>query len=69
VQCLEILCSQTENKTFGNIIKRVQADVEGDTYFPEIDGTGWQLVTSEHHAADERHAYAFDLMVFERRPA
>ena len=50
-------------------LTRVRADVEGDTYFPEIDETGWQLVTSEHHAADNRHAYAFDLLAFERRPA
>ena len=50
-------------------LTRVQADVEGDTYFPEIDESGWQLVTSEHHAADEQHAYAFDVMVFERRTA
>ena len=35
VQCLEILGSQTENKTFGNIIKRVQADVEGGATFAE----------------------------------
>jgi hypothetical protein len=25
-------------------------------------------VSTEHHAADDRHDYAFDLMVFERRP-
>jgi dihydrofolate reductase len=50
-------------------LTRVQADVEGDTYFPEIDGAGWQLMTSEHHAADDRHAYEFDLLVFERRSA
>ncbi len=50
-------------------LTRVQADVGGDTYFPGIDENGWHRVMSEHHAADERHAYAFDLMVFERRPA
>jgi dihydrofolate reductase len=50
-------------------LTRVRAEVEGDTHFPEIEQTNWQLLTSQHHAADERHAYAFDLMVFERRPA
>ncbi len=50
-------------------LTRVRANVEGDTYFPEIDAAGWQLVSSEHHAADAKHDYAFDLMVFERRPA
>ena len=50
-------------------LTRVQAEVEGDTYFFDIDRTRWRLVSSEHHDADEKHAYAFDLMVFERRPA
>lgn len=48
-------------------LTRVQAEVEGDTYFPEIDEAAWRLVSSEHHAADEKHRYAFDVMVFERR--
>ena len=48
-------------------LTRVQAEVEGDTYFPEIDEATWRLVSSEHHAADEKHRYAFDVMVFERR--
>jgi dihydrofolate reductase len=49
-------------------VTRVQAEVEGDTHFPEIDEAAWQLVRSQHHAADDRHAYEFDLLVFERRP-
>lgn len=48
-------------------LTRVQAEVEGDTYFPEIDEATWRLVSSEHHGADEKHRYAFDVMVFERR--
>ena len=50
-------------------LTRVQADVEGDTYFRDIDRIRWRLVSSEHHDADEKHAYAFDLMEFERQPA
>ena len=49
-------------------LTRVQAQLEGDTYFPEIDEAAWELVSSERHAAGEEHGYAFDLMVFERRP-
>jgi dihydrofolate reductase len=48
---------------------RVQAEVQGDTRFPSIDGNTWRLVSSEHHAADDRHRHAFEMMVFERRPA
>ena len=50
-------------------LTRVQADVEGDTFFFDIDQTRWQSVSSKHHDADAKHAYAFDLMVFDRRPA
>ena len=50
-------------------LTRVQAEIEGDTHFPEIDTNEWQLVSSEHHDADDKHAPAFEMMVFERRPA
>ena len=50
-------------------LTRVQADIEGDTHFPEIDASDWMLVSSEHHDTDEKHAWAFEMMVFERRPA
>ena len=48
---------------------RVQAEVQGDTLFPDFDKNAWRLVSSEHHAADDRHGYAFEMMVFERRVA
>jgi dihydrofolate reductase len=48
---------------------RVQAEVQGDTRFPRIEGNAWRLVSAEHHAADEKHEFAFEMMVFERRPA
>ena len=48
---------------------RVQAEVQGDTFFPEIDGNAWRLVSAEHHAADEKHDHDFEMMVFERRSA
>jgi dihydrofolate reductase len=48
-------------------LTRVQAEVEGDTFFPEIDETTWRMVSSEHHAADDRHQHEFDMIVFERR--
>ena len=50
-------------------LTRVQAQVEGDTHFPEVDEATWQLMSSEHHAEDDEHRYAFDMMVFERRRA
>jgi len=34
---------------------------QGDTYFPEIDWSRWQLVESVFHPADERHKFSFSL--------
>ena len=36
--------------------------------FPDIDPELWQLEAEEHHPADERHAYAFSIQLWERRP-
>ena len=37
-----------------------------DTYFPKFSHSHWKQIFCEHHAKDERHAYAFDLCVFDR---
>ncbi len=47
-------------------LTRVHADVDGDTFFPPIDWEHFQLVESEDHAADERHAYAFTFETWQR---
>ena len=48
-------------------LTRVEAEVEGDAYFPEIDQLLWKLVSRTDHAADEKHAYAYSFQVWERR--
>jgi len=50
-------------------LTRVQTEVKGDTHFPELDGDLWQRLSCERHPADAEHRYAFDVMVYERRPA
>ena len=37
-----------------------------DTYFPEWKKEEWQTSYSEHHAIDEKHAYAFELKILDR---
>ena len=44
----------------------LEAEVEGDAFFPAIDPMQWQEVAREPHAADERHAYAFAFVTLER---
>ena len=45
----------------------VHAQVEGDAFFPEVDWAQWELVSSEYHAADAQHEYAFTLEEWQKR--
>lgn len=47
-------------------ITRVQATVDGDTFFPDVDWTLWRLIERVHHAADDRHAYPFRFEQWDR---
>jgi dihydrofolate reductase len=47
-------------------ITRVHADVDGDTYFPEVDFEEWKLVFEERHEADEKNEFACTFEVWER---
>ncbi|MBI4185638.1 dihydrofolate reductase [Candidatus Berkelbacteria bacterium] len=44
----------------------VNVTIEGDAYFPEFDPAAWAEITREHHAKDQRHAYSFDIITYER---
>ena len=48
-------------------LTEVEAEVAGDTYFPEFDRGDWKENEVERHAADERHAYPFRIVELERR--
>ena len=48
-------------------LTRVEAEVDGDTVFPELDEADWELVASEAREANEKNAYAYTFMTFERR--
>jgi len=48
-------------------LTEVDAAPEGDTWFPALDPAQWHEVARTHHAADERHAAAFDFVDYVRR--
>ncbi len=48
-------------------LTRIDADVDGDTYFPDFDLSEWDEVARRDVAADERHAHAFSIVTLERR--
>lgn len=47
-------------------LTRVNATLEADTFFPALDENDWQLVSSQEHAADEKHKYAYSFQTWER---
>ena len=44
----------------------VEAEIEGDTFFPEYDESDWICESSNHHDSDSRHLYSFTMEVFSR---
>ena len=44
----------------------VDAQVEGDTFFPPFEAGAWALSSEEFHPADERHQYAFTFRRYDR---
>jgi dihydrofolate reductase len=47
-------------------ITEIKASVEGDVYFPEYDKQNWREVSRIPHEKDERHAYPFDYVLYQR---
>ena len=47
-------------------LTRVNATVEGDTYFPQLDNDEWQMVESENFPAVETPEYGFVFETWER---
>ena len=47
-------------------LTEIQGSLEGDTYFPEFDKQNWKETSRIHHPADERHAFAFDFVIYEK---
>lgn len=47
-------------------LTEIQADIEGDTYFPDFDKNTWKESSRKHHPSDERHVYSFDFVIYER---
>jgi dihydrofolate reductase len=48
-------------------LTEIHAVIEGDTYFPQFDKAAWKEISRIPHAADERHVYSFDFVVYERK--
>jgi dihydrofolate reductase len=50
------------------LLTHVETDVEdADAFFPEFDLGQWTVTGRERHAADARHAYAFEFVDYGRK--
>jgi dihydrofolate reductase len=47
-------------------ITHINADIDGDTHFPEYDLTVWQKVASDIRPMDEKNPYQLDFSVYEK---
>ncbi len=46
-------------------ITHIEADIEGDTCFPDW-GEGWNVLHREHYTADEKNGYNMEFAILER---
>lgn len=49
------------------IITEVHGTFEGDAFFPKIEEKVWKEVWREDHQKDEKHAYGYSFVKYERR--
>lgn len=48
------------------ILTEVHAEIEGDILFPNFNQKQYKITSKEEHLADEKHAYAFDFVTYEK---
>lgn len=50
-------------------LTRVHTTVEGDTFFPEVPETQWELASNLDFAADNKHAFSYSFQIWQRKQA
>lgn len=48
-------------------LTRIDADITGDIYFPEIKWDDWKLSSSEQHQPDEKNEFGFTIEEYDRK--
>lgn len=59
--------SQTLSRASRIYLTVIDADFEGDSYFPEYDAASWVTSAQSDHRADDRNAYNYSFRVLDRR--
>ena len=50
------------------IITEVDADPDGDTFFPSLDYSKWEKVSEERHPKDKKNEYNYTFVIYHRKP-
>ena len=61
-----MIYSQTLDLADRLYITEIDADIDGDTLFPEFDRSSWTETSREEHPADEKNPYAYRFITLER---
>jgi dihydrofolate reductase len=48
-------------------LTRVHAELNGDTFFPVIDESKWQLTSNQDFTADDKHAFAYSFQTWVKK--
>lgn len=47
-------------------LTEIDAEIEGDTFFPAVNYKDYKEISRTRHHADEKHRYAFEFVIYER---
>lgn len=48
-------------------LTEIDTTLDGDTFFPAFEKSEWKEKSRVHHPSDNKHAFAFDFVVYDRR--
>lgn len=48
-------------------LTEIKTSLEGDAFFPSFDAQTWHEVSRKHHPMDDKHIYAFDFVIYEKK--
>jgi dihydrofolate reductase len=66
-EAIDIAIDNHEAEVFILYLTEIQTSLEGDAFFPMFNMPEWNEVSRKHHPIDEKHRYAFDFVVYEKK--
>ena len=48
-------------------LTHIDAELQGDTYFPDYLSEQWQVIYQEDHQADEKNSYPYQFQILQRK--